>query len=104
MHVNPCRCMQLPNRYQHRATTSLWLQPFLAPFVLTALGCTGEEERLVDCPLAREEDYSESRVSICASISIERPIRHVPSFAAVACGVGTEAGAATLLGCHCYMP
>eukprot|EP00892_Ulva_mutabilis_P001727 jgi/Ulvmu1/11555/UM078_0048.1 len=55
---------------------------FFAPFVLGALGCSGEEERLVDCPL----DEAESR-----GCSVVGDSRAPPSFAMVACGFGTEA-------------
>ena len=79
--------------------TCAWLplQPFLAPFVLSALGCTGGEDRLVECPLALRPDYPDedheySSPEECMSIG---PLDG-PSFAAVACGFGTEAGAAML--------
>eukprot|EP00892_Ulva_mutabilis_P004913 jgi/Ulvmu1/2794/UM141_0001.1 len=55
---------------------------FLAPFTLGALSCSGEEERLVDCPL----DEAESR-----GCSVVGDSRAPPSFAMVACGFGTEA-------------
>ena len=78
------------------------MQPFVAPFVLSALGCTGTEARLIDCPLATETDYPSSpgayvevyeTPEVCRSVET---FRGGPSYATVACGLATDAGAKQL--------
>eukprot|EP00892_Ulva_mutabilis_P007290 jgi/Ulvmu1/4933/UM204_0005.1 len=82
----------------------------LAPFALENLGCTGDESRLVDCPVFVEvestdytpydyrfRDYTNS--DICDPFS--------GTFAEVACGTSTMAGAncsdrALHVACHAY--
>jgi len=73
--------------------------------VLSALGCTGDEDRLVDCPLAVEVDYEESNTEYpsadeCTSVGLVVG----PSFAAVACGFGAEAGAASYIHTSSLVP
>ena len=76
------------------------LQPFLAPFVLTRPRCTGDEDRLVDCPGLQQPAQAgampRSRgTSACRSLSDGSSQR--PGYAVVACGTGmdAEAGIAT---------
>lgn len=76
----------------------MFVQPFLAPFVLSGLGCTGDEDRLVDCPLAVEEDY-DSYDGVTCSVTSNNILflsNDNPGFAVVACGIGNEAGPVAL--------
>ena len=70
--------------------SSVPVQDVVAPFALENLGCSGNETRLVDCPVAvppAEGDYSfyDYGQAVCD------PYRG--TFARVACGSSQDAGA-----------
>ena len=67
-----------------------------APFVLENLGCSGNEERLVDCPEAMDEYVSAYTLEIdfrsYAQMARQCDV-DVATYAYVACGTLTEQGA-----------
>ena len=70
-----------------------YLQPFFAPFVLTRLRCTGDEDRLADCPglesmVTEEESIRFAGSRFCTGVST--------GDAVVACGTGMDTEAGTL--------
>ena len=102
VHVNAC----LPRLEQPHSCTNIlhsftqqWmcLQPFFAPFVLTRPRCTGDEDRLVECPGLQQPAPADpmSRFkgsSVCTSLGFGR---QTPDFVVVACGTGMDAEAGT---------
>jgi len=55
------RAYGTPLRYQSRSVTKHHVQEELVPFVLENLGCAGDENSLLECPIAIP-DYDESFV------------------------------------------
>ena len=76
----------------------LWLmQEVVAPFVLENLGCSGTEERLVDCPVVADtepRDYSFDYFRDYSNSEVCDPFAAGGgTFARIACGTSSTAGA-----------
>ena len=72
------------------------VQAVLAPFVLENLGCTGNESRLFDCPVADSDDDGPADYSADDYIEeYSNPATCDPfsdSYARIACGTSSAAG------------
>ena len=65
------------------------LQDVVAPFVLENLGCSGDEARLVDCPVVADTPV---RVSSPDSDTCDPFAAGGGTFARIACGTSSAAG------------
>ena len=70
------------------------VQAIVAPFALENLGCTGLEERLLDCPVAERSDYR-SEFNIASDpdyYTLDSCDPFTGSYVQVACGNSSAGG------------